>query len=164
MRKTLLLLLLVTLGLSTAMAKGKEDAKLIPEYQIEGGGAENASTALVKVTIVSKNKDFNELDFARCAVHGVLFRGYTDVDQRSLSTRSKKPIMGSPMAEAQNADFFKSFFEGSYVGYVQVQSDTRRVVKVGKEYKTKVAVAVSVAQLRRDLEQMGILKSLKSGW
>ena len=72
--------------------------------------------------------------------------------------------MGSPMAEAQDADFFKSFFEGSYVGYVQVQSDTRRVVKVGKEYKTKVAVAVSVAQLRRDLEQMGILKSLKSGW
>lgn len=68
------------------------------------------------------------------------------------------------MAEMQHADFFKSFFQSAYAGYVQVQSDTRRVVKVGKEYKTKVTVAVSTSQLRQDLEKAGILKSLKSGW
>lgn len=163
MRKTLLLLLLVTLGLSTAMAKGKEEAKLIPEYQIEGAGVGNDATTLVRVTIVSKSNAFNEHEFARCAVHGVLFRGYSDATTSYVAT-PHEPIMGSPMAEAQNADFFKSFFESTYAGYVEVISDSRKIVKVGKEYKSKVVVAVKDGLLRKDLQKMGLIKSLKSGW
>lgn len=163
MRKILLLLLFVTLGLSTAMAKDKKEDRLIPEYQIEGAGVGNDVTSLVRVTIVSKSNAFNEHDFARCAVHGVLFRGYSDATTSYMAT-PQPPIMGSPMAEAQNADFFKSFFEGAYAGYVEVISDSRKIVKVGKEFKSKVVVAVKSGLLRKDLEKMGLIKSLKSGW
>lgn len=157
----LLIFLLVTMSIvSTAWAEG---GKLIPEYQIEGAGTGNMATSLVQVTIISKNKDFHEHEFGRCAIHGILFRGYSDANS-SYTSSSHSAIMGSPMAEAQHADFFKSFFDSMYAGYVQVQGDTRRVVKVGKEYKTSVTVAVSVSQLKKDLEKAGILKSLKSGW
>ena len=145
----------------TGFAKGEE--QLIPEYQIEGAGTGNMGTVLVQVTIVSKKSDFKESEFGRCAVHGVLFRGYSDANSSYTSSHTPA-LMGSPMAEMQHADFFRSFFQSAYAGYVQVQSDTRRVVKVGKEYKTKVTVAVSSSQLRQDLEKAGILKSLKSGW
>lgn len=158
----LMTLALMVMLCLTAYAKG-EDTKQIPEYQIEGAGTGNMGTALVQVTIVSKKADFHEHEFGRCAVHGVLFRGYSDANA-SFTSSKVPPLMGSPMAEMQHADFFKSFFENAYAGYVQVQSDSRRVVKVGKEYKTKVIVAVSTSQLRQDLEKAGMLKSLKSGW
>ena len=163
MKKFTLLLFVVCVGIMFINAKSKEDQNLIPEYQIEGTGTENGSTTLVVVTIVSKNNDFREHDFGRCAVHGILFRGFTNA-YNSLSTSNHPALMGSPMAEMQNADFFNNFFQSTYAGYVRVQSDSRKVVKVGKEYKQKVIVAVSERQLRKDLEDIGLIKSLKSGW
>lgn len=161
MNRLLVFFLVALLSVSAAWAKGED--KLIPEYQIEGAGTGNMSVSLVNVTIVSKKKDFREHDFGRCAVHGILFRGYSDANAAYTSS-SHPALMGSPMAEMQHADFFQSFFDSAYAGYVQVQSDTRRVIKVGKEYKTTVSVAVSVSQLRQDLEKAGLLKSLKTGW
>ena len=154
--------LLVALSVASS-TWAKEGDGLIPEYQIEGAGTGNMATSMVQITIVSKSKNFSEHDFGRCAVHGVLFRGYSDA-KGAFTSATHPAMMGSPMAETQHADFFKSFFESNYASYVQVQSDTRRVIKVGKEYKTTTVVAVSTSQLRKDLEQAGILKSLNSGW
>ncbi len=141
----------------TALAKDN-----VLDYQIEGAGG-NAGMDLVKVTIVSKKSDIKEEQFGRCAIHGILFRGYSTASSFGLSG-NRAPLMGSPLAEQQHADFFSSFFDDTYKGYIQVMSDTRRVVKVGKEYKVTSVVAVSVSNLRRDLEKIGILKSINSGW
>ena len=48
--------------------------------------------------------------------------------------------------------------------YAQAQSDSRSVVKAGKEYKVSVLVSVYKDQLRRDLESRGVIRGLSSGF
>ena len=56
---------------------------------------------MVSVTIVAKDKNFREHDFGRCAVHGILFRGYSDA-KAAFTSSSHAAMMGSPMAEMQH--------------------------------------------------------------
>lgn len=158
--KRLLSLVLAMFVLLPSFAKEKENTM---EYQIEGEGVGNGGTNIVNITIVSKKNDITEEKFAQCAVHGILFRGYTN-SLGSYSSSTVAPMAGSPINEMEHADFYKEFFKSTYKGYVQIMDSSRKVVKVGKEYKITTAVAVSTSQLRRDLEKMGIIKSLKSGW
>jgi hypothetical protein len=73
--------------------------------------------------------------------------------------------MGSPTKETEFYDFFSNFFNnGDYSKYVQVVSDTRRVVKVGKQYKISAKVRVNSNALKEDLKKQGMLKDLGSGW
>lgn len=159
--RIIITILLTLLAIAPSWAKDTESGT--PEYQIEGAGTGNSGTVLVKVTIVGKNKNVSDAQLGMSAIHGVLFRGYSDSNSSFTSTNATA-MLGSPMAEQQHADFFKSFFGGTYSSYVQLVSDTRRVVKAGKDWKVSAVVAVSTSQLRQDLEKAGVLKSLKSGW
>lgn len=167
MRKLLTLVLAAAIVCPlTAFAK-KNDEGLAPEYQLEGAGVTSQNAQQVVITIITKKKDkVTEDDLERAAVHGVLFRDYDDATNSGFgSVASHKSIMGSPTAEAEYVDFFEPFFKnGDYRKYVQLVSNSRRVVKSGKEWKVSAVVRVNTSALRKDLKKQGMIKDLGSGW
>jgi len=66
--------------------------------------------------------------------------------------------------------FFKEFFadNSKYMKFVQLTTDGAiapgDIMKVGKEYKVGIVVAVSKDELRKYLESEKIIKSLSSGF
>lgn len=129
-------------------------------YEIKGAGTGAQGSYVVEVTVTSKKSNINDDEFVKCAVHGVLFKGFFNDDLR----QSQKPLAGSAMSEEQHADFFQTFFVSSYNNYGQALSTSRRVTKVKKEYKIKATVTVNKDQLRKDLEAAGVIKGLNSGF
>lgn len=148
--------LIVMLSMSLiSFAKDKGDTSEY-KYNIENGGTGTQGTYLVKVTVITKNKKLSDEEIGRNAVHGVLFKGFP----------GQRPLAGSALAESQNADFFKEFFKinGPAKNYVQVVNSSRQVKKVGKLYHVATTVTVSKDQLRRDLENAGVIKGLNSAF
>ncbi len=158
--RRLVLIILAFLCVFTFSIEGKD--KEMPEYELVGNGTGAQGTYLLTVSIVSKKKDVKTADLARCAVHGVLFRGFANKEQR----QSQKPLAGNAGVEASHPDFFNTFFSdnGRYASYVSEVSGSRQVVKSGKQYKVSATVTVNKDQLRRDLEDEGIIKGLNSAF
>lgn len=140
-----------------AFAKGETGLN----YEIEGAGTGAQGTYLVKVTVISKKNKVSDELIARCAVHGVLFRGFSNKELR----QHQGPLAGSAAVEAQHADFFKDFFAENGIAKNYVSgTGSRQVVKSGKEYKISSIVTVNKEQLHKDLEKAGIIKGLNSGF
>jgi hypothetical protein len=132
------------------------------DYDIEGAGTGVQGTYLVKVTVRSKKSSVSDDLIARCAVHGVLFKGFSNESQRI----HQKPLAGSAAVEAQHADFFNNFFaeNGQAKNYVSAVESSRKVVKVDKMYNISTIVTVNKDLLRKDLESAGVLKGLNSAF
>lgn len=139
----------------------------VPEYQIVGDGQTLSGVAMVKVSVVAKKADkVTQQMLINAAVHGVLFKGYAQSPTESnyVESASFPPLAGAE-AEVQHADFFNDFFAGGNAeSYAQFVDDTRRVVKVGKEYKVTQTVAVRASDLKKILSKQGIIKTLGAGW
>lgn len=167
MKKIIFAIIALGLLIPTSLeGKDKEEGS-IPQYQIEGAGVTSQSAQQVRITILTKKKDkVTDLDLEKAAVHGVLFRDYDDATNSGFgSVASYKAIMGSPTAEVEYNDFFKSFFDnGDYEKYCQLVGDTRHVVKAGKEWKVSCIVRVNTHMLKKDLKKLGMVKNLGSGW
>ncbi|MBR1889305.1 MAG: hypothetical protein IJ816_01600 [Alloprevotella sp.] len=129
-------------------------------YEIEGAGTGAQGTYLIKIHVFSKNKKVSEDEVAKCAVHGVLFRGFSSKEFR----QRQKPIAGSALVEQQHEDFFTEFFKTAYLNYVQAVQGSRVVTKVGKQYRVSVVMSVAKDQLKKDLEAAGIIKGLNNGF
>lgn len=143
------------LGLSATLLAGD-----LPDYTLEGNGTGAQGTYLVKVSIISKDKKPLTALLSRCAVHGVLFRGFSSKEMR----QAQKPLAGSAAAEAAHADYFKKFFEddGPAKSYAEEVAGSRSVVKEGKRYRVTAVMTVNKEQLRKDLEDAGVIKGLNS--
>lgn len=160
-----IILTLALLSPMMALAK-KNDEGLVPEYQMEGAGMTSDNAQQVLISVLSKNKNISDEDLGKAAVHGVLFRDYDDATNSNFgSVASHKSIMGSPTKEQEHIDFFEPFFRnGDCNKYVQLVANSRRVVKVGKQWKVSAIVRVNSAALKKDLKKQGMVKNLGSGW
>ncbi len=147
--------------LMAILAFGKDYTEEL-NYEIEGAGVGAQGTYLVNVTVISKNPKVEDELIDRCAVHGVLFRGFS----QEKTHRSQKPLAGSALIEQQYPDFFKEFFKkgGTAKNYVTAGTSARKVVKSGKQYRVSKVVTVNKEQLLKDLQNAGIVKSLNSGF
>jgi hypothetical protein len=133
----------------------------MPTYNLEGLGTGLQGTYLVKVTMTAKKaSEVTDQDLLRCAVHGVLFRGFTSSEFR----QKQRPLAGSALSEQQHADFYNAFFQQSYQQYGETVPASRTVMKVGKQYQVSAAVTVFKDQLRKDLTQQGVIKGLANGF
>lgn len=150
---------MVLAGVMVLSAKSKNESL---SYEIEGAGTGVYGSYLVKVMVLTKNKNINDEEIARCAVHGVLFRGFSNKELR----QSQRPLAGSPLVETQHADFFKEFFKegGVAKNYVSSVTGSRQVIKSGKQYKVSAIVTVNKEMLHKDLEKAGIIKGLNTGF
>ncbi len=134
----------------------------LPEYQLQGAGTGNQGTYLVTVSVLGKKKNINDDLLARCAVHGVLFKGFLEPAMR----KTMKPLAGSASVEGQHADYFEHFFEqgGAAANYVTFVNSSRKIVKSGKQHKISVTVSIAKDQLRKDLQDAGVIRGLNSAF
>jgi len=132
------------------------------EYSIQSAGSANQGYYLVEVSaIVDKAKQVSEDIVLKCAVHGVLFRGFA----AAQGGTAQRPLTGSAMQEMQHKEFYDAFFQnGSYKSYATFVNGSMKTTRVGKQFKVTGIVSVAKEQLRRDLEKAGMIKGLSSGF
>ena len=150
---TMLIAALVFMG-----AKKPENVR----YDIECAGNGSQGNYLVKVWVYTSSSKPNSETLKKCAVHGVIFRGYAGKD----NCVQQKPLANSPALEEQKADFFNSFFntDKAFTKYATEIVGSLERVKFGKEYKHGAIISVSKDVLRQDLEKAGIIRGLGTGF
>lgn len=161
-----LMVLLLSLALCLpAFAGAKKKANKDTQhfrYEIECAGNGVQGTYLIKVWSYSKKRAVAIEQSKKNAVHGVIFKGYTGAN----GCVPQRPLASSAGVEKEYEAYFKSFFAdgGEYYKYVSVSGSSVESVKVGKEYKVGVVVSVQKDELRRALEQAGVIKRLGAGF
>ena len=133
---------------------------------MQGVGTGREGTYLIKVWSYSKRPDVAIEQAKKNAVHGIIFKGFVGVKQ-GVSTQ--KPLVKGLNAEKEHEQFFKAFFAdgGAYMKFVSTATDgavgaSDRLKVSKKEYKIGVVVSVRKDELRKALEQEGIIKGLSS--
>ena len=135
-------------------------------YEIEAVQTGVQGTYLIKVWSYSKKPDVAIEQSKKNAIHGIIFKGFAG----KSSVPGQSPLANNVNLEEEKADFFKPFFAegGKYMKFVSLSNDgavaAEDRMKIGKEYKIGLIVAVNVAELRKDLENAGIIRSLSSGF
>jgi hypothetical protein len=165
------LILVMVLGLaisSSAQSKAQKKANKDTEnfvYEIEGLSVGTQGTYLIKVWSYSVKPTIAINQAKKNAVHGVIFKGFAG----KPGVPGQKAL-ASPSVEQEKEDFFKEFFadKGNYNRFVNESGDgtvaAEDRLKVGKKYKIGVVVSVNVADLRKELENAGVIKGLSSGF
>ena len=70
------------------VAMAKKDKDEVISYQVEATGATGAQgTYVVKTWVVTKNKKISDAEIGKCAVHGVLFKGFSNAKTRQHQKR-----------------------------------------------------------------------------
>lgn len=165
-KQALFIAIILTLFAVNGQSKRKADKDTQEwKYEIEVVGIGTQGTSLVKAWTYSKKIATATEQAKKNAVHGILFKGYAG----KAGIPGMKALVNDPNAEVQYEEFFKTFFEdgGKYMKYVYVSGDAiaaQDVYEVGKLYKVGVVVSVNIRELRADLEQAGIIRSLNSGF
>lgn len=165
MKRTILLFTLSLLMALPAFAGAKKKAEKDTEhfrYEIECAGNGTQGTYLVKVWSYSRRAGVAAEQCKKNAVHGVIFKGYTG----SNGCVAQKPLANHPGVEMEYEEYFRRFFanDGEYYKYVSLTGATQEIVKVGREYKVGVIVSVQKDELRKALEQAGIIRGLGAGF
>ena len=145
--------------------KANQDTKQW-RYELEAVNVGVQGSYLVKVWSYSKKPVVAIEQAKKNAVHGIIFKGFAG----KSGVPGQKPLTSNPNLEIEKAEFFDTFFSdgGKYMKYVSESTDGGLSegdrLKIGKEYKMGVIVTVNVSNLRKDLEDAGIIKSLSSGF
>lgn len=136
-------------GGSTTMAKDKNDCTW--DYEIVSSGTA-VGYYIVKVTAhVSNKKDISEVPVKKCALHGVLFKGFTgDSPQRPMIKE---------LQESQ-IQYIDNLLANDYGKYTETIGIPLQVVKQGKIYKVTTVIQVAKDLLRKDLEEVGVIRKL----
>ena len=119
------------------------------KYEIEGEGVGAQGIYLVKVTVIQKKSKLDVDVIKKCAVHGVLFKGFSSQTSRTR----QKPLAGSMVVEQQHQDYFDNM-----VG------ENLSVVKMGKQYRISAVVSVAKDALYQELVSAGVIKGLNNGF
>jgi hypothetical protein len=120
-------------------------------------------TILFKIYSYGKNQESCIENAKLNAVKAVIFKGIPGSDLQ-------RPMVSESGAEDKYRDFFQLFFQksGKYLRFVSISGDGSinpdDRFKVGKNYKIGVVVAVQKADLRKELEDAGIIKKLGDGF
>lgn len=137
-------------------------------YDIECVGTGKQGFKLIKVWSYSKKPKYAITQSWKNAVHGIIFKGFSGTGRTCSGFR---PLMNKGMTKKQYDDFFKNFFldSGDYSQFITDTADglidPRDVLKVGKKmYKIGIVVNVNVSELRKRLEEEGIVNGLTTGF
>ncbi len=148
-----ILLSFLTLNMS---AKNKNEYR----YEVIPIAVGTEGTALIKVYSYAKSQK-KAIDLGkRNAVHALLFKGIPGGNGVYYT-----PPLVKPGEHELYVKFFDNFFEsGDYLRFVTLSSDgivdPEDMLRVGSEYKIGIVFAVSKNELRKYLEDNGIIKKL----
>ena len=149
----------------TAQSQRKADKQTAQwRYELQAAVGQAAEgSALVRVWTYSSKPTIAEGQAGKNAVHGIIFKGYpSSMDGTRIVGR--EPLVSDPEIEEKYKDYFAEFFQSGgafqrYVSYIGNGIPDQQI-KVGKEWKIGVVVVVLVDQLRKRLEEDGIIKPL----
>jgi hypothetical protein len=150
-----------------AQAKKKADKDTNAwRYEIEPVQTGVSGTYLIKVWSYSKKPDVAIEQAKKNAVHGIIFRGFSGNER----VPGQSALTNNPNLFDEKIDFFDDFFAegGKYLKFVSLTNDgavaAEDRMKVGKEYKIGVLISIRKEDLRKDLENAGIIKGLSVGF
>ncbi|HRO75533.1 MAG TPA: hypothetical protein PLP27_05245 [Crocinitomicaceae bacterium] len=169
--KTLKLILILSFFVPTlCLAQKKKADKDTQQWRYEIQATDQQSsqgTYQIKVWSYSKNADVATEQAKKNAVHGIIFRGFP----ANGRVQGQKALTNNPNLEQEQESFFKDFFNtgGKYLKYVSLVNNGAiaagdRIKISKKEYKVGVVITVNVSELRKDLENAGIIKKLDAGF
>lgn len=104
---------------------------------------------------VAKKKDINEDFVKKCALHGVLFKGFSG----ELGCGSQKPLIDR-IKNKEYLTFIDNLINTDYNKYSESIGIALKVIKQKKEYKVTTTIQVAKDLLRKDLEKAGIIRKL----
>ena len=122
-------------------------------YEIESVGVGADGTYAIRVWSYYVAK--------RNAVHAVIFKGVP-----AGNGAASQPPLKTDAVTASDSVFFGNFFQGEYQDYINsVASGSLRILKLrAREYKIGYVVSVAKDNLRKYLEDQGVIKGLSSGF
>ncbi len=167
-RLTLLFVFAAVTLVSGQARKKAEQATREWRYELQCTGIGVDGTKLVKVFSYSKKATVAIEQAKKNAVHGLIFKGFAG--NSAARCPSSAPLSNNAKIELEKAEYFDKFFAdgGTYMKFVSVSGDGAIApadrVKVGKEYKIGIVISVMYDQLRKELENAGIIKGLSSGF
>jgi len=135
-------------------------------YELEAENTGTAGSYLVKVWSYTDQAEIPNHLATRNAVHGVLFKGFPDKERIS----GQSAIIRDKETRVNHKEYFNNFFKkgGSYQQFVTLTNTGKilpgdRIRLGGDEssrYKIGMVVQVNVADLRRHLEEDGVIRPL----
>lgn len=139
-------------------------------YELEAQNTGIQGTYLLKVWTYAPDPNDAVRQAPKNAVHGVLFKGFPSAGR----VTGQSALIRDTKTEEEFHDYFTSFFKdgGPYQRYVSLTNSGSILpgdrLKIGDgenaEYKVGVIVSVNVADLRRHLEDEGIIAPLDAGF
>lgn len=169
MRFSLQILLFLCLFI-TSFISCKSSQKMADEdtnewrYELEAVQTANQGSYIIKTWTYSRDPSTAKEQAKKNAVHGIIFKGFPDKGR----VKGQRPLVKSTDADTQHEEFFTGFFKqgGDYQKYVTLADhgaiEAGDRIKIGKEYKIGILTTVNVSELRKRLEDEGIIKELGS--
>lgn len=129
-------------------------------YEIESLGVGAEGTYAIRVWSYYRNTQLPLETAKKNAIHGVLFKGVP----AGAGAVAQPPMVTAEQHQA-NTVFFDSFFNSDYQRFINsVAVGGKKIIKSGRQYKIGYAMTVSKDELRKYLEQQGIIRGLSTGF
>lgn len=130
-------------------------------YEVESAGVGNDGTYALRVWSYSRKPEIPLEVPKKNAIHAVIFKGVP----AGNGATAQPPLIGNSSIQPDDV-FFVDFFNADYSRFINsVARGSAKIIKTGKkEYKIGYAVSVAKDNLRKYLEEKGIVKSLSSGF
>ena len=136
---------------SVSFAKGKGQL----EYEISCAGNAKTGFYIVEVSAyVSKKGEIGTDIVKKCALHGVLFKGFSGSD----GCHSQKQLL-TTFNETHSA-LINNLVASEYGKYTETIGIPLKVIKQNKRYKVTAIIQVAKDLLRKDLEESGVIRKL----
>ena len=161
MKKYLLLLILPFIIHSCGSASRINRADQPWSYETESVGVGSDGVYAIRIWSYYRTPDM-PLELAKKnAVHSVIFKGVP-----AGNGASAQPPMKTGQSNSSDSLFFDSFFKNGYQNYIHsVAYGSRQVIKTGRrEYKIGYVLSVAKDNLRKHLEDSGIIRPLSDGF
>lgn len=174
MKKLLLIFISLAFVTQSAHAQrelGRKERKILYNssynYEIQPLGVGQDGTKVVKVWGYGRSVEDAVQVAKRNAVAACIFRGIP----AGPGVGTTPAILKDPNAAEEHADYFEEFFQtgGKYLNFISLSTDGApsgkdRLKIKRKYYKVGVSAQVMYDNLRYELEQAGIARSLDQGF
>ena len=147
--------LILLLALTSTLSYAQDNASL--NYEIVCAGNATAGYYLVKITaITNKKKNVNMELVKKCAVHGVLYKGFTG----DRGCTSQKALLDNSIHIEEHSKVLNSFVYDRYSDFAISLDNSLKVVKLGKNFRVSAIITVDKDKLRKELEKAGVIRKL----
>lgn len=169
MKKSLIVVFILLMICQLGIGQNRKERKAMYSsqynYELACLGVGQDGTKLIKIWGYGKKVDDAIYDAKRTAVASVIFRG-VPAGNGAAPTPSLLPVD----AYEQNMDFFDDFFKagGIYLSFVNLTNDGipggLDRIKMSHGYKVAVCASINFNELRKYLQDKGIVKRMDAGF